>query len=103
MPIPKQILQIPLLALSPYAAITMSDTIEDAVKPVTIARLVQTATSKPRFLLRLSLTSADSIAWERGQLEGVELEVRVRYLSSANGVLSAGANTSNSSADNHHP
>lgn len=62
MPIPKQMRQISSLALLWYAAMTIKDTIEDAVKPDTIARLVDTATSNPRFFRSFALTSADSIA-----------------------------------------
>ena len=65
MPIPKQMRQIPSLASLLYAAITIKDTIDDAVKPDTIARLVDTATSNPRFFWSFGLTSADSIACHR--------------------------------------
>ncbi len=63
MPIPKQIRQIPSLALSPYAAMTIKDTILEQMKPLTMAAFVAIATSIPRRLRMAGVLLAVSIDW----------------------------------------
>lgn len=61
-PIPKQIRHTPSLALPPYAAMTISETMLEPTNPEMMATFVETATSRPRLLRMASVLSAHSTA-----------------------------------------